>query len=114
MNAVFKQLTLGAALLIAIGFGSSRAARSEEAGSGHYLPGATSSFIDLMPDRETPSFAYLTWIFRVLSRGSTHHLHSHQSSDQDRQIKLTGDTFGDCRVAGLKSQRSYVTKSDGG
>ena len=60
MSVAFKRLTLGAALLIAIGFGSSRnAARAEEAGSGHYLPGATSSFIDLMPDRESSTFAYL-------------------------------------------------------
>jgi hypothetical protein len=59
MNAVFKRLLL-AALLIAIGFGSSRSAtRAEEAGSDHYLPGATSSFIDLMPDRDTSTFAYL-------------------------------------------------------
>jgi hypothetical protein len=35
------------------------AVRAEEGGSGHYLPGATSSFIDLMPDRGTSTFAYL-------------------------------------------------------
>ena len=33
--------------------------RAEEGGSGHYLPGATSSFIDMLPDRETSTFAYL-------------------------------------------------------
>jgi hypothetical protein len=32
---------------------------AEEAGSGHYLPGATSSFIDMLPDRETSTFAYV-------------------------------------------------------
>jgi hypothetical protein len=32
---------------------------AEEAGSGHYLPGATSSFIDMLPDRGTSTFAYL-------------------------------------------------------
>ena len=34
-------------------------ARAEEAGSGHYLPGATSSFIDMLPDRGTSTFAYV-------------------------------------------------------
>jgi len=32
---------------------------AEEGGSGHYLPGATSSFIDMLPDRGTSTFAYL-------------------------------------------------------
>ncbi len=34
-------------------------AGAEEAGSGHYQPGATSSFIDMLPDRGTSTFAYL-------------------------------------------------------
>ena len=33
------------------------AARAEEAGSGHYLPGATASFIDALPGKE--AFAYV-------------------------------------------------------
>ena len=33
------------------------ALRAEEAGSGHYIPGATASFIDMLPGRE--SFAYI-------------------------------------------------------
>ncbi|MGH7933329.1 MAG: hypothetical protein ACREQN_09185 [Candidatus Binataceae bacterium] len=53
-------MTLLGALLTAIGFGSSPwAVRAEEAGSGHYQPGATSSFVDLPPDRETSTLAYL-------------------------------------------------------
>ena len=56
---------------------------------------------------------HVALIFCVLTCGSSH-LHSHQSSDQDRQIKLAGDTFGDRRVAGLQSQWSDVAKSDGG
>jgi len=32
------------------------AARAEEAAAGHYIPGATSSFIDMLPDRDTSSF----------------------------------------------------------
>src|ERR1700753_3204383 len=31
---------------------------AEEAGSGHYLPGATASFIDMLPDRDAFSFVY--------------------------------------------------------
>lgn len=60
MNAASKRFTLVVAIVIAIGLASSHSvARAEEAGSGHYLPGATSSFIDLMPDRDTSTFAYL-------------------------------------------------------
>ena len=48
------------ALLIITSAGMFRGfARAEEAGSGHYLPGATSSFIDMLPDRGTSTFAYL-------------------------------------------------------
>src|SRR5271168_2977805 len=43
------------ALLIAI---SSMAAFAEEAGTGHYIPGATSSFIDMLPDRGSSTFVY--------------------------------------------------------
>jgi hypothetical protein len=47
------------ALLIASSIAlSSVAARGEEAGAGHYIPGATSSFIDMLPDRDTSSFVY--------------------------------------------------------
>ena len=46
-----------------------RFACAEAAGSGHYLPGATSSFIDLMPDRETSTFAYLNLRRRRLPQG---------------------------------------------
>jgi hypothetical protein len=34
------------------------AALAEEAGIGHYIPGATSSFIDMLPDRDTSSLVY--------------------------------------------------------
>ena len=34
-------------------------AGAEESRSGHYLPGATSSFIDMLPDSGTSTFAYL-------------------------------------------------------
>jgi hypothetical protein len=33
-------------------------AHGEEAGTGHYIPGATSSFIDMLPDRDTSSLVY--------------------------------------------------------
>ena len=46
--------------------------------------------------------------------GGLTHLHSDKSCDQDRHIKLTGDTFGDRRVAGLERQWSDVPKADGG
>ena len=31
---------------------------AEEGGSGHYQPGTTSSFIDMLPDRATSTFVY--------------------------------------------------------
>src|SRR5208282_6422436 len=54
-----------------------------------------------------------SWILGLLTCRSAH-LQSHQSSDQDRHVKLSGDTFGDRRVAGLQGQRSDVAKADGG
>src|SRR6266849_9358818 len=58
MGELRLPVVLGAlmvALIIAL---SSIAARAEEAGTGHYIPGATSSFIDMLPDRDTSSFVY--------------------------------------------------------
>lgn len=49
------RVAIAVALLISI---ASLAARAEEAGTGHYIPGATSSFIDMLPDRGTSSFVY--------------------------------------------------------
>src|SRR5271155_3536320 len=43
--------------------------------------------------------------------GGLAHVDSHQSRDQNRQIKLSGDTFGDRRVARLESKRKYIAKS---
>ena len=45
--------------------------------------------------------------------GSLAHLHSHQPRDQDRQVKLAGDTFGHRRVTGLQGYRSDVAETDG-
>jgi hypothetical protein len=46
-------------LTVALGIAPpSVAALAEEAGTGHYIPGATSSFIDMLPDRDTSSFVY--------------------------------------------------------
>lgn len=50
---------VSAALMLAlIGALSAVTARAEEAGTGHYIPGATSSFIDMLPDRDTSSLVY--------------------------------------------------------
>ena len=47
--------TLGCAFSLALGLAST--VRAEEGGSGHYLPGATASFIDALPGKE--AFAYV-------------------------------------------------------
>jgi len=52
---------------------------AEEAGSGHYLPGATSSFIDMLPDRGTSTFAYLNAF-----------TYYHGSSGASRDLQLGG------------------------
>src|SRR5258708_34600456 len=59
MNGMIGPQVIFGALLIAVSIAFSNvAARAEEAGTGHYIPGATSSFIDMLPDRDTSSFVY--------------------------------------------------------
>src|SRR6266478_7894041 len=48
-----------------------------------------------------------SFLFRVLCWRLSH-LHSHQPRDQDRQIELSGDSFGHRCVACLQSYRSDV------
>jgi len=58
MGELGQRVLLGALMLaLSVAF-SSVATRAEEAGTGHYIPGATSSFIDMLPDRDTSSFVY--------------------------------------------------------
>ncbi|HYL58825.1 MAG TPA: transporter [Candidatus Acidoferrales bacterium] len=52
------RLPVVSGLLIALSVAFSLTARGEEAGTGHYIPGATSSFIDMLPDRDTSTFVY--------------------------------------------------------
>jgi hypothetical protein len=53
------KLRLTASLIITSAGMFCRFACAEEAGSGHYLPGTTASFIDMLPDRGTSTFAYI-------------------------------------------------------
>src|SRR6202049_417827 len=53
------KLCLTALLIITLAGMFCGFACAEEAGSGHYLPRATSSFIDMLPDRGTSTFAYV-------------------------------------------------------
>src|SRR5262249_47006209 len=47
------------AFLVLLGFADyPGVSHAEEAATGHYLPGAMSSFIDMLPDRGTSSFVY--------------------------------------------------------
>ena len=59
MKTTIQQFLIIPALVItiAIGFLPSATPHAEEGGSGHYIPGATGSFIDTLPGRE--AFAYL-------------------------------------------------------
>jgi len=53
-----KTAALGALLLGLSVALPSITARGEEAGIGHYIPGAASSFIDMLPNRDTSSLVY--------------------------------------------------------
>jgi hypothetical protein len=53
------KLCLAALLLIISAGRFCGFACAEEAGSGHYLPGTSASFIDMLPDRGTSTFAYI-------------------------------------------------------
>ena len=49
----------------------------------------------------------------LLTSRSAHHLHPYQSRDQDRQIELSGNSFGDRRVTRLHSYRVISPIADG-
>jgi len=59
VNMIIARLFLLETLLIiaAIGIGP-LTARGEEAASGHYLPGTTADFIDMLPDRDSLTLVY--------------------------------------------------------
>ncbi|HKV54517.1 MAG TPA: transporter, partial [Candidatus Binataceae bacterium] len=84
-TAITKRLTLIAVVLIAVG-ASSSSLNAEEGGGGHYLPGATASFIDLMPDRETSTFAYLNAV-----------TYYHGSAGASKQFELGGQIAANVR-----------------
>src|SRR5208337_4063323 len=58
-TAIARMILLMSLLVTAAFILFPSAASAEEAGSGHYLPGATASFVDMLPDRGTSTFAYL-------------------------------------------------------
>jgi len=76
VKGMTKRPILAAALLVtAAAISSPSVARAEEAGTGHYLPGATASFLDMLPDRGTSTFAYLnTFTFYDGSAGASRNL----------------------------------------
>ena len=53
-----KSLLIFTIVLIVISIALSPAARAEEDEAGHYFPGALSSFVSLLPDRDSRTFAY--------------------------------------------------------
>ena len=58
-GTIQRRILIATLLIIAAAISSPFVARAEEAGSGHYIPGSTASFIDMLPDRGTSAFAYL-------------------------------------------------------
>ena len=58
-GTIQRRILIATLLIIAAAISSPFIARAEESGSGHYLPGATASFLDMLPDRGTSTFAYL-------------------------------------------------------
>lgn len=57
-EAIARRICGVTLLVIAITVSAPLAGRAEEAGSGHYLPGTTADFIDMMPDRGTLTLVY--------------------------------------------------------
>jgi hypothetical protein len=59
MKDLIRPHVIFGALLIAVSISLPVVAeRAEEAGTGHYLPGAMSSFIDMLPDRDASTLVY--------------------------------------------------------
>ncbi len=56
---MINKLLLVAAPLLSVILSSSSVGYSMEAGNGHYIPGTLASFVDMLPDRGTATFAYL-------------------------------------------------------
>src|SRR5208337_5221283 len=78
-TAIARMILLMSLLVTAAFILFPSAASAEEAGSGHYLPGATSSFIDMLPDRGTSTFAYINAF-----------TYYHGSSGASRDLELGG------------------------
>ena len=58
MKRIIARLLVETLLVIAATGIVPWAARAEEAGSGHYLPGTTADFIDMLPDRDSLTLVY--------------------------------------------------------
>lgn len=58
-GTIQRRILIATLFIIGAAISSPFVARAEEAGSGHYIPGSTASFIDMLPDRGTSTFAYL-------------------------------------------------------
>lgn len=58
LKSIFARLILVGTLLSIAAAGFVPLARAEEAGSGHYLPGTTADFIDMLPDRDSLTLVY--------------------------------------------------------
>ena len=111
MNAAIERSRLLIVLLCVASFGSSlSASHAEEGGSGHYLPGATSSFIDLMPDRDTSTLAYLNAF-----------TYYHGSASASREFELGGQIaanvkgtfYADTRLARCEGESAAKERSWG-
>jgi hypothetical protein len=60
---------------------------AEEGGSGHYQPGTTASFIDMLPDRETSTFVYANAF-----------LYYHGSAGASRDLQLGGQVAANIKT----------------
>ena len=62
--------TLSQAAVVGLALFAPLTGRAEEAGSGHYLPGATASFIDALPGREAFAVIYDSTYYNGSASGS--------------------------------------------
>src|SRR5208282_5958855 len=88
MNRIIARALLLETLLIiaATGIGP-LTARAEEAGSGHYLPGTTADFIDMLPDRDSLTLVY--------ANAFTYY---HGSAGASRKVEFGGEVTANAKA----------------
>jgi hypothetical protein len=79
--------TIGSLLIVSVLLLSTHLGMGEEAATGHYIPGAMSDFIDMLPDRDSSSFLY--------ANGFTYY---HGSANPSKTLEFGGLLTSDAKA----------------